>query len=573
MLQREMPTLFSKSLRISWIREGPQFATLEEGQIVLYVKDNPNANEILADTTMLYIQKGVNFEARPYIDRPLVESIDIALAQRLLVNVPLAYESLQEKYIKPQLQYKSQRKLYELACTLDDYGVLTRIVMSEFSSLGLRQRGMTPTAFGRAETVRFAEFVRRIVTRNDDVVPLRFSGKLFNSTVALIARPESREWSGFRHYQRLFRNDIESGVRIIHLLGRGNQNEVLIRRLSRWALKSKLVAGIDVRDFVEATPDGIDIRAICVTCFSARVMTARDFNPVHEMYSALYEIVPETFTGEIEIVAIAREPNAKSKIVIRSSHDFNAIEKCVGTNDKNILELRVRLGADEELIDFILWEADPFKLITKALYPLRESEILDSRIDKETATAMISLLPTDFMGSIIGKDGINMRLAQQVTGYKIDFVEREAFLSLEEVAVQGISDSIKSISDGKIVVRHLVRHPERIKLFVSSSDFDDPAQVCKNEVVLERLATAMTVKHIDFINWDESIVTRIINSLAPLNPTEVVMHRVNEKNKTITIYVLTVQSQRGCRGLQRKERKGCRRSHRLQYHYQSCRLV
>ena len=547
-LQREMPTLFSKSVRIAWLRDGKQFANIEDGQIILYVEDNPNESELLTDTTMLYIKRGVNLESRPFIDRPLIESIDIALAQRILRDAPVAYELLQEKYVNPGISHDRQRQLFELACTLDDYGVLTRIVMSEFSSLGLRQSGMTPTALGRAETVHFAEFVKRVVTRQNDVVPLRFSGKVFNSTVALIARPEVRESSGMRHYQRMFRNDIDTGVRIIHLLGRGNLNELMARQLALWARKSELVTDVVPRDFVESTPDGSRIRAICITCFSAKVTSAHDLNAIDDMYNALYEVVPETVTGDILIYKVARQPNVRTKVLVHSSSRINTIQKLVGDNEENIERIRLYLGTDDEIIDFILWESDVERLLVKALYPLRESEIFRILVDRDSASAQVALYQGDEIGATIGRDGVIVRLAEQITGYQIAIVDKEALLSPEEHAVEALSRGVAPIGRGDITIKGLVRHPEMIKAFVCSDRIDKPEEFCKANTDYRKVRKVLSGEFISFAAWHESVEKRIGNSLIPLNPTEIVSCTIDESRMTATVFVLTVQAARQASG-------------------------
>ena len=68
-----------------------------------------------------------------------------------------------------------------------------------------------------------------------------------------------------------------------------------------------------------------------------------------------------------------------------------------------------------EKIDIILWEKDPEKYIANSLSPAKTSEVKIE--DKNTAVVSVS---EDQLSLAIGKDGRNVRLASNLTGWKID---------------------------------------------------------------------------------------------------------------------------------------------------------
>lgn len=423
--QNEMPAIFDKSIRLRWIENTESFADVGEGDIVLYMKDSRDANEVYANAVMLYVRNSLILDSRPFVERELLGAVDVSLAQRVLLNDSVAHECLQRQYLDPLLANERRRRMYELASSLEEHGVLTRIVLSEFSSLGLKLKGKRSTASTRQETVNFASFVERIVTRDSDDVTLRFRGKLFSSTIALVANTDTHRAMGIKFYQRKFRNDIDTGIRVIHLLGRGNRNLNLVRSLARWASGTGLVSNFVPRFFAEATPAGRQVRSVCISCYSAKLPTVLQLNPVEELHGALFEVLPDTITGELEILEIAREPNVRSKIIVRSLDGTNPISRCTGTDNENIAKIKSRLNAEYELIDFIVWNADPLELVKRAMYPLRDDEIFEIEFDSDVAKARIALWSSEYVGNIIGKAGINVRLAEKVTGYKIEIVEKE----------------------------------------------------------------------------------------------------------------------------------------------------
>lgn len=547
-LKNETPAVFDKSIRFKWIKDGNGFADVSDGDIVLFIKDNMDTEEIVADATMLYLRNSVALDSRPYVERGLLEAIDVTLAQRILVGYPNAYEHLQRNFVDPLLDITEKNRMYELASTLDEYGVLTRIVLAEYSTLGLRLKGKSSTTRRRNETVNFATFVERVVTREAEDVPLRFRGNLFSSTVALIANPATQSVRGINYYKRKFRHDIESGVRVIHLLARGDNHIGEVRRLARWALRIDLVARVIPRNFAEATSEGRSVRAICISCYSAKLPTILQLTPVDEMYSSLYEILPETLTGELEIVEIAREPNVRSKIVIRSYDGINPISRCVGQDGENVKALKTRLHAENEIVDFILWKPDIVELVKRAMYPLREDEILELDFDESSTVVRISLWSNEFLGRIIGKDGTNVRLAEKVTGCRILFEDKESMLSPKELAARVVARYVKPISEDQVRIVRLVRHPRQLKVLVDSESIQCPAIDCARHADFERIKSMLSGEYVTFVDWDENDCKQIGNALCPLNSADIVECKINEKRKTATVFVLNDKAQQDAVG-------------------------
>src|SRR5690606_36124972 len=101
---------------------------------------------------------------------------DVSLAQTMLFGTKRAYEYLLETYVDPLLENSLEAKYFQLAETLKEAGVLTRIVLLEFGGLPNTLKGKSPTSRIRSETVYFVEFVERIVNRREEeMAQLRFS--------------------------------------------------------------------------------------------------------------------------------------------------------------------------------------------------------------------------------------------------------------------------------------------------------------------------------------------------------------------------------------------------------------
>ncbi len=128
--------------------------------------------------------------------------------------------------------------------------------------------------------------------------------------------------------------------------------------------------------------------------------------------------VPEIETGTVEIKAIAREAGRRTKIAVySSSSDIDPVGTFVGTKGVRVQAVMNEIG-DMEKIDIITYDHDIRNYIANALSPAEISRIDVNESDK-TATVYV----TEAQQSVaIGRQGQNVRLASQLTGYDIDIV-------------------------------------------------------------------------------------------------------------------------------------------------------
>ncbi len=112
---------------------------------------------------------------------------------------------------------------------------------------------------------------------------------------------------------------------------------------------------------------------------------------------------------------MAREPGYRSKIsVVSHSDGVDPVGACVGPRGS-----RVRMVVSElrgEKIDIIPFDEEPARFVAKSLSPARVREVI---LDDEQREATV-VVPDDQLSLAIGKDGQNARLANRLTGWKID---------------------------------------------------------------------------------------------------------------------------------------------------------
>jgi N utilization substance protein A len=150
-----------------------------------------------------------------------------------------------------------------------------------------------------------------------------------------------------------------------------------------------------------------------------------------EMVRRLFEMeVPEIATGAVEIVAIAREAGARTKIAVKSNVEgVDPVGTFVGGRGTRVQAVMGELG--EEKIDIIAYSDDPAEYITNALSP---TKVINVKIDEENKKALVEV-PEDQLSLAIGKAGQNVRLAAKLTGWNVD-IDGADDAGIEEIAKQ-----------------------------------------------------------------------------------------------------------------------------------------
>jgi len=151
----------------------------------------------------------------------------------------------------------------------------------------------------------------------------------------------------------------------------------------------------------------------------------------------LFELeVPEIFDGLITIKKIVRVPGERAKVAVESYDErIDPVGACVGMKGSRIHGIVRELK--NENIDVINYTTNIQLYIQRALSPARISSI---KVDETKKRAEVYLHPKE-VSLAIGKGGLNIKLASQLTGYEID-VYRETAEDEEDVSLDEFSDEI-----------------------------------------------------------------------------------------------------------------------------------
>jgi N utilization substance protein A len=153
----------------------------------------------------------------------------------------------------------------------------------------------------------------------------------------------------------------------------------------------------------------------------------------------LFELeVPEIFDGLITIRKIVRVPGERAKVAVESYDErIDPVGACVGMKGSRIHGIVRELR--NENIDVINYTSNNQLFITRALNPAKISSIRLIEADKK---AEIYLKPSE-VSLAIGKGGLNIKLAGQLTGYDIEVYREPDNEDEEDVSLDEFSDEIE----------------------------------------------------------------------------------------------------------------------------------
>ncbi|HEY1097416.1 MAG TPA: transcription termination factor NusA [Myxococcota bacterium] len=172
--------------------------------------------------------------------------------------------------------------------------------------------------------------------------------------------------------------------------------------------------------------------------------------------------VPEIADGIVTVEAAAREAGVRTKIAVRSKdNDVDPVGACVGMKGARVQAVVQELRGEK--IDIVPWDEDEARFVCNALSPAEVTRVL---VDEDNHTMQI-VVPDDQLSLAIGRRGQNVRLAAQLSGWKIDITSETKVAEEREVAWASLS-RIEGISD--FVVQTLYNHGFRSAKEVVDAD-------------------------------------------------------------------------------------------------------
>lgn len=206
-----------------------------------------------------------------------------------------------------------------------------------------------------------------------------------------------------------------------------------------------------------------------------------------QMLIELFKIeVPEINEQIISIRAAARDPGSRAKIVVSTNDGrIDPVGACVGMRGSRVQVVSGELS--NERIDIILWDDNPAQLVINAMSPAEVASII---MDEDSNTMDVAV-EEDNLAQAIGRNGQNVRLSAELTGWTINVMSEEEAAEKEEKESIGL-----------------------IEMFMTKLDVDDEtAEVLVSEgfTSLEEIAYVPMDEILSIDGFDEEIAEELRN--------------------------------------------------------------
>ncbi|QTS83681.1 transcription termination factor NusA [Coxiella endosymbiont of Amblyomma nuttalli] len=146
--------------------------------------------------------------------------------------------------------------------------------------------------------------------------------------------------------------------------------------------------------------------------------------------------VPEIGEEVIEIKGAARDPGSRAKIAVKTNDGrIDPIGACVGMRGSRVQAVSNELGG--ERIDIVLWDDNPAQLVINAMAPAEVPSIV---VDEELHVMDIAV-PEEQLSQAIGRNGQNVRLASELTGWTLNVMSEAQMTQKNEKEVGGIKSN------------------------------------------------------------------------------------------------------------------------------------
>ncbi len=244
--------------------------------------------------------------------------------------------------------------------------------------------------------------------------------------------------------------------------------------------------------------------------------------------------VSEIYDGIVSVESAARDAGLRSKIAVTSKDpSVDPVGACVGMKGARVQAVVQELNGEK--IDIIPWDQDPAKLVCNALAPAVVSKVI---VDDERH-AMDVIVAEDQLSLAIGKRGQNVRLAAQLTGWRLD-IKSEAKLEEQLQAVKEALMSIEGLGDmhAGILVHEGIKTPaelaeinSRVLCRLLNLELEDSEKIIESAKVKAEELSSQAVKDTeDYLAKDAAA--------SPVDETQKdrVQSQEEERSKRISVF-------------------------------------
>lgn len=174
----------------------------------------------------------------------------------------------------------------------------------------------------------------------------------------------------------------------------------------------------------------------------------------NELLIELFRLeVPEINEGLIKIVAAARKPGSRSRLAVRAIEPrIDPIGACVGMRGSRVQSVSNELAG--ERVDIVQWEENPAQYVLNAMIP---ADIVSVVVDEDMHTIDL-ISEEDSVSKAIGRDGENVKLASELTGWELNVISVEEAEAKQEMELRRLQELFREQLAVDEEVAHILAH-------------------------------------------------------------------------------------------------------------------
>lgn len=529
-IEKQVVGILPHALKVEWVDDDTPESFIRKGRVVVRLRHYSNQDKNIVDSTLLYLKTALLPRARNYIDASLRVSTEFKIATRVFLSKrdTGAYDYFVEHELQPSIATEPKIGVdLQILEHVDSGGFFIHGFLSEVKQTGERLLGAAPTQAIQQELRDFALFLETIATKGwDERVPLSFDGAKIRASVVLVAKKETIQLYGIEPYVNRVRLSVNKGYDSIYITGWGEEFVGKVLQI-RDEINRKYVNVLRRYDFFPRA----NVKGLLLVCQSNSSHLARQRELEQEVIAAFTDLVPEIKNKDIEIVGIARIKGVGSKIAVRSLSGLDEsvlVGTCIGSNAERVNMLKAKIG--DSFVGIVPWSDDSKDFVTNSLRPLRESLIRSIVIDYDQFIANVTVETDDAVAKAIGKDGTNVKLASQLTGYLIN-IEGPRSLSKsitpEEELRVSLTKNVLEIQNGEIEIVRIARirglGSRVILKWKNPRGHILAAQACRghSDSNIRNIQSEIPGERLYFHEWFEDTRELLLNCLYPLKRSDI----------------------------------------------------
>jgi len=187
----------------------------------------------------------------------------------------------------------------------------------------------------------------------------------------------------------------------------------------------------------------------------------------------LFEMeVPEIYDGTVVIKGAVREPGERAKIAVMSrERDVDPVGACVGMKGSRVQSIIRELRGEK--IDIIPWHDDIVNYAQNALAPAKITRVSVTSDEAAHRPHLDVIVDNDQLSLAIGKRGLNVRLAAELIGAKIDIKSEEEVKGEVADALSAMLQEAMAESRSQTGVREIENMPDEWSQLLEDAGYDD----------------------------------------------------------------------------------------------------